>query len=234
MHFSTPLIQGRLIRRYKRFLADVTLPNGDVVTAHSVNTGAMTGVLDEGNPVWLSESNNPKRKLRYTWELVEAEGTLMGINTSMANKLAEEAIINGAIPELAGYSALRREVKYGTNSRIDLLLQQQGRPDCYVEVKNVHWKQGELATFPDAVSSRGAKHMAELSILAQQGIRAVVLFVIQRDDCRGFAPAASKDPTYAAALADALSKGVEALAYCCYVAPDEIRIHRPLPLMPGV
>jgi sugar fermentation stimulation protein A len=234
MFFSQPLIEARLIRRYKRFLADMTLPDGTVVTAHSVNTGAMTGVLDEGNRVWLSESDNPARKLKYTWELVEAEGTLMGINTSLTNRLAEEAIGNGAIPELAGYSTLRREVRYGSNSRIDLLLQQDGLPDCYVEVKNVHWKQGELATFPDAVTSRGAKHMAELATLAEAGTRAVVLFVVQRDDCAAFAPAASKDPAYAAALHNAVAKGVEALAYCCYVAPDEIRIHRPLSLEAGV
>lgn len=230
MHFTAPLTEARLIQRYKRFLADATLADGTVVTAHSVNTGAMTGVLDAGNRVWLSESANPARKLKYTWELVEAEGTLIGINTSMTNRLAEEAILTGAIPELAGYDALRREVKYGSNSRIDLLLEDRERPDCYVEVKNVHWKQGEAATFPDAVTARGAKHMAELAKLAEAGIRAVVLFVIQRDDCAFFAPAAQKDPVYAAALRHAVSKGVEALAYCCYVATDEIRIHRPLPV----
>lgn len=230
MLFSPPLIPATLIKRYKRFLADVTLADGSLATAHSVNTGAMTGVLDAGNRVWLSESDNPKRKLKYTWELVEAEGTLMGINTSFANALAEEAIRNGNIPELAGYATLRREVRYGENSRIDLLLQHPNRADCYVEVKNVHWKQGEAATFPDAVTLRGAKHMAELALLAQNNIRAVVLFVIQRDDCAFFAPAAQKDPVYTQALRDSVSKGVEALAYCCYVATDEIRIHRALPV----
>lgn len=230
MQFPSPLIRASLIKRYKRFLADVTLADGSLATAHSVNTGAMTGVLDAGNPVWLSESDNPKRKLKYTWEIVEAEGAMIGINTGMANKLAEEAITNGIIPELAGYDRLRREVKYGTNSRIDLLLEKDGAPDCYVEVKNVHMKRGETALFPDAVTTRGAKHMAELSLLAQEGTRAVVLFVVQRDDCHAFAPAEDIDPAYASALRDAIAKGVEALCYCCYVAANEIYIHRALPI----
>lgn len=206
------------------------MSDGTIVTAHSVNTGAMTGVLDEGNRVWLSESDNPKRKLKYTWEMVEAEGTIMGINTGFTNKLAEEAIRSDAIAELTGYDSIRREVKYGTNSRIDLLLQKEGSPDCYVEVKNVHWKQGDAATFPDAVTARGTKHMEELALLAEQGTRAVVLFVVQRNDCDHFAPAALKDPAYATALRNAVSKGVEALCYCCYVAQNEIRIHRQLPV----
>lgn len=231
-----PLIRGLLVKRYKRFLMDATLEDGATVTAHSVNTGSMWGVLDAGNPVWMSRSDNPARKLAYTWELVEAQGALMGINTSFANKLAEEAIHHGAIPELAGYDSLRREVKYGTNSRIDILLESSGKesagkPPCYVEVKNVHMKRdGTTAEFPDAVTSRGAKHMEELGRLAEQGIRAVILYVIQRDDCDAFALAADIDPTYAESVKQALTKGVEALAYCCYVAPDEIRIHRKLPL----
>lgn len=230
MRFPAPLVPARLIKRYKRFLADVTLENGEVATAHSVNTGAMTGVLDAGNRVWLSESDNPARKLKYTWEIVEADGTRIGINTGMANRLAEEAVTQGVIPELAGYDRIRREVKYGTNSRIDLLLEKDGAPDCYVEVKNVHMKRGDFALFPDAVTARGAKHMDELALLAQAGIRAVVLFVIQRDDCTAFAPAEDVDPHYAAALRNAVAKGVEALSYCCYVAADEIRIHRALPV----
>lgn len=225
------LLRGRLIKRYKRFLMDATLDDGRAVTVHSVNTGSMHGVLDEGNPVWISTSDNPKRKLAYTWELVEAQGTLMGINTSFANKLAGEAIRNGAIPELAGYETIRAEVKYGTNSRIDFLLQSPDKPDCYVEVKNAHMKRSENAEFPDAVTSRGAKHMHELSLLAENGIRAVVLFVIQRDDCSGFSLAADIDPAYAESVKQALTKGVEAFAYCCYVAPDEIRIHRKLPIL---
>ncbi|MCH2548276.1 MAG: DNA/RNA nuclease SfsA, partial [Alphaproteobacteria bacterium] len=148
----------------------------------------------------------------------------------MANKLHEEAITKNAIPELAGYNSQRREIKYGTNSRIDILLQDDKRADCYVEVKNVHWKQGNAATFPDAVTSRGAKHMEELALIAQSGKRAVVLFVVQRDDCDFFTPSYATDPKYADALHNALAKGVEALCYCCYVAENEIRIHRKLPV----
>lgn len=225
-----PLTSGKLIQRYKRFLMDATLESGEIVTAHSVNTGSMHGVLNAGNAVWMSRSDNPARKLAYTWELVEAQGTLMGINTSFANKLAVEAIRHGVIPELSGYDSLRTEVKYGTNSRIDILLESAGKPPGYVEVKNAHMKRGEYAEFPDAVTARGTKHMDELGILAEQGIRAVVLFVIQRDDCCGFSLAADIDPTYADAVKRAVTKGVEAFAYCCYVAPDEIRIHRKLPI----
>lgn len=230
MRFPTPLVPARLIKRYKRFLADVTLENGELTTAHSVNTGAMTGVLGAGNRVWLSESDNPARKLKYTWEIVEAKGAMIGINTGMANRLAEEAIRAGTIPELAGYDHIRREVRYGTNSRIDLLLEKDGAPDCYVEVKNVHMKREDSALFPDAVTTRGAKHMEELALLAQAGIRAVVLFIVQRDDCTAFAAAEDVDPHYAAMLRQAIAKGVEALCYCCYVAADEIRIHRALPV----
>lgn len=233
MRFPAPLATGRLIKRYKRFLADVTLENNEVVTAHSVNTGAMTGVLDEGNRVWLSRADNPKRKLQYTWEIVEADGAMIGINTGQSNKLAEEAIRNGTIAELQGYDRIRREVKYGTNSRIDLLLEKDGAPPCYVEVKNVHMKEGDTALFPDAVTTRGAKHMDELALLTQEGKRAVVLFVVQRDDCTAFAPAEAVDAHYAARLRAAAAKGVEALCYCCYVSADEIRIHRALPVRLG-
>lgn len=229
MHLP-PLVQGRLIKRYKRFLMDARLPDGSVVTAHSVNTGSMWGVLDEGNPVWMSRSDNPARKLAYTWELVEAQGTLMGINTSFANKLTQEALENDTIPELQGYDSLRREVKYGTNSRIDFLLESAGKPPCYVEVKNVHMKRHTAAEFPDAATARGAKHMDELGKLAEAGIRAVILYVVQRDDCDSFTLADDIDPTYSAAVKSALAKGVEALCYCCYVAENEIRIHRKLPI----
>ena len=231
MHFSSPLIEGRFLKRYKRFFADVELADGGVVVAHCVNTGAMAGVLDTGNRVWLSPATNPKRKLKYTWELVEAEGTLMGINTSMTNKLAEEAIRNDVINALSGYGNIRREVRYGTNSRIDLLLNDPTRGPCYVEVKNVHMKNGEFAEFPDAVTTRGTKHMEELAILAEGGTRAVVLFVVQRDDCSALRPATQIDPKYAHALVSACAKGVEALAVSCYVAPDEITIHRELPVI---
>lgn len=229
MQFTAPLIEGTFLRRYKRFFADAKVKNEEL-TAHCVNTGAMAGVLDVGNRVWLSPADNPKRKLKYTWEIVEAEGALIGINTNRTNRIAEEAILAGCVPELADYTTLRREVRYGTNSRIDLLLEHADRPACYVEVKNVHLKNGKFAEFPDAVTSRGTKHMAELGLLAQQGTRAVVLFVVQRDDCAAFRPAHHIDPVYAAALHEAQRNGVEAYCYSCYVAPDEIRINRALPV----
>lgn len=231
MRFPQPLVKGALIKRYKRFFVDASFPDGEVLTAHSVNTGAMTGVLEAGNPVWFSPADNPARKLKYTWELVQANGALVGVNTSLANKLAEEGIRNGTIRELQGYETIRREVKYGTGSRIDLLLEKADAPPCYVEIKNVHMKRHEYAEFPDAVTTRGAKHMQELALLARQGMRAVVLFIVQREDCTAFAPAADVDPGYVAALQDAMRKGVEALCYSCYVSPQEIRVNTRLPIV---
>lgn len=225
-----PLIHGNLVKRYKRFLMDAHLPDGSLITAHSVNTGSMWGVLDAGNRVWMSRSDNPARKLAYTWELVEAQGALMGINTSFTNRLVQEALEQDAIPELQGYATLRREVKYGTNSRIDFLLASPDKAPCYVEVKNVHMKRSGPAEFPDAVTARGAKHMEELGKLAETGTRAVILYVVQRDDCESFTLADDIDPVYATAVKQALAKGVEALCYCCYVSPEEIRIHRKLPI----
>ena len=229
MKFDAPLIPGRLLRRYKRFFADVELENGETVTAHCANTGAMTGIIDPGLKVWLSETDNPKRKLRYTWEIVEADGVLVGALPARANALAQEAAETGVIRELAGYETLRREVKYGDNSRIDLLLEADGRPPCYVEVKNVHMRRtADLAEFPDAVTTRGAKHLGELKRIAEAGQRAVQLFVVQRGDCERLAPAADIDPVYSDALLAAHGAGVDVLAYACEVKPDEIRIRRPL------
>ncbi len=226
------LVPGRLKRRYQRFLCDVALKTGETITAHCPNPGSMLGLKEEGMRVWLSESDNPKRKLRHTLELVEADGTLVGIHTGRPNGLAQEAILTGVIPELAGYDSLRREVRYGENSRIDLLLENgaDDRP-CYVEVKNVHLRRHErLAEFPDSVTSRGAKHLAELATMVDAGARAVMLFIIQRADCDRLSMAADLDPTYADAFAWALEQGVEALAYGCTVAQDAIRVARPLPI----
>ena len=232
MEFTTKLVKGTLLKRYKRFLADVELTNGDIITAHCANPGAMLGLKEPGLTVWLSPSDNPKRKLKYSWELVELaqDQTLVGINTSHPNKLVEEAILNGTIKELQGYQSLKREVKYGQNSRIDLLLSEpKGKPDqlCYVEVKNVHLlrKKG-LAEFPDSVTSRGAKHLNELSVMVKQGHRAVMVYVVQRGDATRFSLADDIDPHYAQSFVQAQENGVEALAYKCQLSPQEIVINK--------
>ncbi|OIQ94793.1 sugar fermentation stimulation protein A [mine drainage metagenome] len=230
MRFPAPLTRATLRRRYKRFLADMVLEDGTEVTAHVANSGAMLGLSDPGLTAWLSRSDKPGRKLAWSWELAEVEGLLVGINTQHPNAIAAEAVRNGAIPELSGYAALRREVAYGRNSRIDLLLEDPARPKCYVEVKNVHLKQGEAAAFPDAVTARGAKHLAELSDMAAAGHRAVMLFLVQRMDCRFFRPAAGIDPVYARALKSAVAAGVEVLCYDCRLTLDGIDAGKPLPL----
>jgi len=232
MLFPAPLVRGRLIRRYKRFLADVALESGEVIVAHCANPGAMLGVAPPDAEVWLSASRNPLRKLAWSWELVRIGPGLVGINTSWPNPLAEEAILAGAIPELAGYARLTREVRYGRNSRIDLLLEAPERPICYVEVKNVHLSRGDgLAEFPDCVTARGAKHLVELADMVASGHRAVMLYVVQRDDCDRFRTAAEFDPAYHAGLKLVLAAGVEALVYGCAVTVDGIRIDRKLALL---
>ena len=245
MRFDSPLVPARLIRRYKRFLADVVFEDGSQeggegegeATAHCPNPGAMLGLATPGVRVWLSPAANPARKLRWTWELTEpAEGLgegLVGINTGHPNRLAAEAISAGVLPELSGYGGLRREVKYGRNSRIDLLLEQEGRPPCYVEVKNVHLRRAEgLAEFPDCVTTRGAKHLEELGDMVEAGHRAVMLYIVQRGDCRSFAIAEDLDPGYAKALTRALARGVEAYCLACEITPQEIRALHPLSLHP--
>ncbi len=231
MEFPDPLIRGRLLRRYKRFLADVELDSGETVTAHCANSGSMLGVKEPGAEVWLSPARNPNRKLKFTWELIRADGGLVGINTGHPNGLVAEGIRAGAIPELAGYAGLRREVKYGRNSRIDILLEDAGRPPCYVEVKNVHlMRQPGLAEFPDSVTARGAKHLDELAGMVAAGHRAVMVYLVQRGDCDRVRMAADIDPAYDAALTRALGNGVEAIGYCCKMTTGEITIDRPLRL----
>lgn len=223
MDFPDPLLRGRLIKRYKRFMADVVLDSGETVTAHCANTGAMLGVQEADSEVWLSPARNPDRKLKFTWELIRIGDGLVGINTAHPNKIVAEAIENGKIPELAGYGSLRREVKYGKNSRIDILLSDDGEPDCYVEIKNVHlMRTPALAEFPDSVSTRAAKHQGELAEMVKQGARAVTMYLCQREDCDNFAIAADIDPDYAAAAAAARSDGVESLCYACTLTPDAI------------
>jgi sugar fermentation stimulation protein A len=220
MQLPSPLLRGRLLKRYKRFLADIALDDGREITAHCANPGSMLGVAIVDATVWVNEHNNKKRKLAFSWEMVEIGGTLIPINTSNPNKIALEAIEAGAIAELAGYSDIRREVKYGEASRIDLLLEGgEHTAPCYVEVKNVHLsRRPGLAEFPDSVTTRGAKHLRELSRVAAAGGRAVMLFVVQRSDCTRFRPAIDLDPAYGAALKSAVAAGVETLCYDCEVS----------------
>ncbi|HJM90649.1 MAG: DNA/RNA nuclease SfsA [Alphaproteobacteria bacterium] len=231
MQFPDPLIRGTLLRRYKRFLADIELEDGAQVTAHCANPGAMLGLKDAGAEVWLSPSRNPKRKLKFSWELIWANGGLVGINTAHPNGIAAEAIEAGEIEPLQGYETLRREVKYGQNSRVDLLLEQPGRPDCYVEIKNVHlMRQTGLAEFPDSVTKRGAKHLVELGDMVAAGHRAVMLYLVQRGDCDRFAIAGDIDPTYAEELHRAMGSGVEAICYDCQIDTTGIQVRKPLQL----
>ncbi len=191
----------------------------------------MLGLDAPDSRVWLSPADKPTRKLKYTWELIEAEGTLVGINTGHPNAIVAEAVASGRIPELAGYERQRREVRYGSNSRIDLLLERDEGSPCYLEVKNVHLKRGpEVAEFPDCVTARGAKHLHELAAMAQAGARAVMFYLVQRQDCSRFSLARDIDPGYEKAFREALGQGVEALCYDCEVRPDGIEIGRRLPL----
>lgn len=236
MRFPAPLIPATLVRRYKRFLADVELATGETVTVHVANPGAMTGLAARGARVWLSRSPNVKRKLPLSWELVEADlGSgleLIGVNTGHPNGLVAEAILAGVIPELVGYSTLRREVRYGHNSRVDLLLEKAGLPPCYVEVKNVHlMRVPGVAEFPDSVTARGAKHLDELAQVVQTGARAVILFVIQICSASRFTLARDIDPAYATAFSRACVRGVEALAYRCLVSSEGLEVADSVPII---
>ncbi len=233
MKFSTPLYSGILQQRYKRFLADVRLDDGRLITAHSANTGSMRGCAEPGSRVWLLDSGNPKRKHPFSWELVEAlPNVLVGINTTLANRLVAEAIQNGTLKELHGYQQLRTEVRYGQqNSRIDLLLSDHLKhSDCYVEVKNVTLVEDGIANFPDAVSVRASKHLQELLAMVRQGYRGVLCFCVQRRDAREVRPADSIDPTYGRLLREVQAQGVEVIAYQARVTTDEIILTHALPV----
>lgn len=231
MRFPRPLVRGTLLRRYKRFLADIELTDGRVVTAHCANPGAMLGIVDPGLAVWLLPWEGTKRKLAWSWELVRIGDGLVAVHTGNPNTLVPEALAAGKIPELAGYPSLRREVRYGKASRVDLLLEAPGRPICYVEIKNVHLKCGDWAEFPDCVTARGARHMAELADMVRAGHRAVVLYVVQRADCRRFRVASDLDPAYHRALEAARAEGLEVLCYACQVSTDGVDIAAALPFI---
>ena len=221
MRFKSRLIRGTLVQRYKRFLADVRLANNQVVVAHCTNTGSMMGCKEPGSAVYISRSDNEKRKLLYTWELIKADNTWVGINTLHPNKLVPEAVESGVISELRGYDTIRREVKVSAHTRLDLCLEGK-RGNCFVEIKNVTLAIDGTAAFPDAVSERGTKHLRELMRLKRQGHRAAIVFVIQRADCHTFRPADEIDSEYGKWLRRALKAGVEALPYRAKVTPTEI------------
>ena len=231
MQFPSPLLPGRLIQRYKRFLADVRLDTGETITATCPNTGSMMGLVAPGTRVWLSTSDSPTRKYRHTWELLEIDlgkgPSLVGINTGHPNKLVAEAIDAGRIAALKGYETLRREVKYGRNSRIDILLEDAAKPACYVEIKNVHMmRRHGLAEFPDSVTERGVKHLAEMSDMVREGKRAVMVYLIQRSDATRLSLARDVDATYGAAFDAAVAAGVEVLAVGCTLSTDAITVDK--------
>ena len=236
MRFVSPLIPATLIRRYKRFLADVTLASGEEITAHVANSGSMIGLAAPGSRLWLSKSPSATRKLPYSWELVEVDFgigvELVGVNTAHPNLLVAEALTAKTIPDLHRYSSVRREVKYGKNSRVDFLLEQTGQPPCYVEIKNVHLMRSPgLAEFPDCVTARGAKHLDELGAMVAQGARALMLYVIQISSADRFSLARDIDPAYGAAFDRAQDMGVGAAVWTCAISRDGIEIASPIPIV---
>src|ERR1700742_2639718 len=236
MRFPAPLIEATLIKRYKRFLADVTLPDGTAITVHVANPGEMTGLAAPGSRVWLSKPDKPGRKLPHSWELIEVDLgrglELVGVNTAHPNPLVGAALAAGAITGLTGYDTIRREVKYGKNSRVDFLLEGGGKPPCYVEIKNVHMMRTPgFAEFPDAKTERGAKHLDELGDMVAAGHRAVMLYLIQIGSAQRFALARDVDPKYGFAFDRARSRGVEAMAWKCMITLDGIEIAEPVPMV---
>ena len=232
MKYPEPLLTGTLIKRYKRFLADVRREDGSEITIHCANTGSMKNCAEPGSPVWFSDSHNEKRKYRHTWEIVGVEaGAMAGINTGFANKLVQEAIELDVVPALTGYKQLRREVKYGEeNSRIDILLESDGRAPCYVEVKSVTLGMGRTASFPDAVTERGRKHLRELISVVEQGQRAVLFFCVQHTGVDVVKPADEIDPKYGETLRQAVAAGVEVMAWQADISAEAITLVRELPV----
>jgi len=230
MRFEQPLISGTFIRRYKRFFVDAALADGSIVTAHCPNTGSMLGLIAEGAPVYLSPAKDPTRKLKFTLEMIKTPTSWVGVNTGHPNKIVHEALLSGEVAEFKDIQSIKPEQKYGTNSRIDLLAQQKNGQLCYIEVKNVTLAEGKTALFPDAVTTRGAKHLNDLAAEAQKGHRAVMFYLVQRTDCTHFNVAAHIDPDYAATLKEALAKGVEAVCYQCTLTDTAITLDKPLPM----
>ncbi|HEY8267338.1 MAG TPA: DNA/RNA nuclease SfsA [Xanthobacteraceae bacterium] len=236
MRFPTPLIPAKLIKRYKRFLADVVMPDGSAITAHVANPGSMLGIMEPGSRVWLSKSDSLTRKLPYSWELVEVDfgsgPELVGVNTGHPNKLVAEALAAGKIAGLDGYQRIRSEVRYGKASRVDFLLERDGRPSCFLEVKNVHMmRKPGRAEFPDAVTERGAKHLDELARETKGGARSVLLFLVQIGSAESVALARDIDPAYGKAFDSARAAGVEAMALRCRISTDAIEIAGPVPVL---
>lgn len=230
MRFETPLVPARLIRRYKRFLADCRLENGREITAHCANPGSMSGLAEPGTKIWLEPNDDPRKKLGFGWRLVDHEnGHFTGVDTSVPNRALRAALQDRRIPELAAYETLRPEVKYGRSSRIDFLLSQPGLPDAYVEVKSVTLsRQAELAEFPDSVTARGAKHLDELAEMTQSGYRAIMLYLVQRTDCIRFDLARDIDPAYGHAFRAAMERGVETLCYGTRISTESIELGQPV------
>ena len=236
MRFQTPLVPARLIRRYKRFLADVVLEEtGQEVTAHCPNPGAMLGLKDDGMRIWLEPNDDPKRKLKFGWRLAElSNGDFACIDTGIPNRVVKEALLGGQIPELASYLIVKPEVAYGTGSRVDFLLTQNGLQDAYVEVKSVTLRRDQdWAEFPDCVTTRGAKHLRELTEVAQNGGRAVMLYLVSRTDCGKLKMAADLDPKYAEAFDTARANGVEVLCYSCDISTKGMTLTKALPIDPS-
>ena len=224
------LYSGELIKRYKRFIADVRLQDGRVVFAHCPNSGSMKGCSEPGRPVYLSYHDNPKRKLKYTWQLIKMPSSLVGVNTLIPNQLVHQSIFQGMIPELDDYTSIQREVRIGAHTRLDLVLEAENKPKCFVEVKNCTMVENSTALFPDAVTSRGLKHLTTLMDLKKEGYRCVMFYVIQRMDALTFSPAKSIDPDYAKGLHDALKAGIEVLAYDVHIDTTQIYLRNPLSL----
>lgn len=228
MLFQDKLVHGTLIKRFKRFLADVRLDDGTEVVAHCTNSGSMKSCLENGAEVYLTPVTNPKRWTKFTWEMIKINGSWVGINTGNPNKLAFEAISTGKIPELAGYTNVKREVVYG-DSRFDVFAENDNEK-CFVEIKNVTLKEGKYALFPDSATTRGQKHLKTLMEVKANGMRAVMLYIVQRTDVEVFAPAKEIDPDYAKILKQAVDAGVEVIVMHAEVSPGKIELTKKLPV----